>query len=66
MGPKHCLKSKTNLVQVPVVGLLIAALVNPDIQGLICRDGNLLVWAQLVLTLLARNVRSNLFFRKRR
>lgn len=63
MARKSPLKSKTNWVQLPFVGLLMAAVSMPDVERLICQDGKLILGVQILLTLIARNLGSNIRMR---
>ena len=63
---KHALKSKTNIVQVPFAVLLISSLQLPEVQRLICQDGELVLAAHIVLTLLARNIGGGLTLRRKK
>lgn len=57
---KNPLLSKTNWVQAVFLGLLCAEVAMPELQGALCKDGKLVMGAQILLTLLARNVSSNI------
>jgi len=61
---KSPLKSKTNLIQIPFVGILVGAMADPMIQELICTKGKFIVAAQVILTLIARNLKSDIKFKK--
>ena len=61
---KHCLKCKTNWAQLPFVALVVAALAYPGVQEMVCKDGHFIMGAQICVTLLARNLWSNVRVRK--
>lgn len=65
VGPKHAAKSKTNIVQLPFIALLASTLAIPEVQHMICNNGQLVLGAQIILTLLARNIRGGLTFRRK-
>lgn len=64
--PKSPLKSKTNWAQLPFVGLLMAALAMPEFQRFLCEDGKIVMGVQIILTLIARNVGSNINIRSKK
>lgn len=61
---KNPFLSKTNWVQAIFLGLLTAEIAFPELQGSLCKDGKLVMALQIFMTLVARNMASNIAVRK--
>lgn len=57
---KSPLKSKTNWVQVPFIAALAGVFSIPGVEKMLCSNGKFVLAAQIILTLMARNLRSNI------
>ena len=56
---KHVLKSKTNWVQIPFAGLAGICMAYPEAKELICGNASSVIALHAVMTIIARNVGSN-------
>jgi len=61
---KSPFKSKTNLAQMPLGVLVLSSLLVPEVRQLLCQDGPVIIVIQLIVTLVARNYKSNISLKK--